>query len=191
MLKTLITNNCWAGVIYNNHHKEFCSPTINLQILPEEFPDFCEHLKRYMKEELIECTELTAWHEDYMHNMFGAEFPECPLGLLGDILVVFQHYKSFKEAKKMWDRRKQRIDYDSIGYLFHVKDRQYMAEARNFMRLNLPNSVCITEDFEMFGSYPFHVPEGMDAFGGVMDNGKMRRIIEENFSIQDWLEGRL
>lgn len=191
MLKTLITNNCWGGIIYNNYEKEFASPTINLQILPEEFPDFCEHLSFYMSGELTEVKELTPWHQDYMTNMFGAVLPDCPLGDIKGILVVFQHYKTFEEAKKLWDRRKQRIDYDNIGYMFHVKDRLYMAEARRFMKLNLPNSICITEDFEMFGSYPFHVPEGMDAFGGVMDNGKMRRIIEENFSIQDWLEGRL
>lgn len=190
MLKTLITNNCWGGVISSNYKMPFCSPTINLQILPEEFPEFCQHLKFYMQQELVECKELTAWHRDYMEHMFGDEFPNCPLGLLCDMLVVFQHYESFSEAKAAWDRRKKRIDYDNIGYLFHVKNVTYSAPARDFMKLDLPNSICITEDFELEGAYAFHVPEGMDAFGGINDHGRMRRIIEENFSIKDWLEGK-
>ena len=35
MINTLITNNCWGGIIYNNYKMEFRSPTINLQILPD------------------------------------------------------------------------------------------------------------------------------------------------------------
>ena len=54
------------------------------------------------------------------------------------------------------------------------------------MALHLPNSVCITEDFGIEGACRFDVPPGMDAFGGV--NG--RRIIEQEFSIKDWLEGK-
>lgn len=191
MIKTLITNNCWGGIIYNNYQMEFRSPTINLQILPEEFPDFCKHLKFYMKRELIEYKNLSYWHEDFLHHMFGEELPNCPLGLIGDIMVVFQHYETFDEAKELWNRRRERIDYDSIGYMFHVRDYTYSGPARDFIKLKLPNSVCATQEFYLDGSYSFHVPEGMDAFGGVRGNdGQMRRIIEENFTIKDWLEGR-
>lgn len=191
MINTLITNNCWGGIIYNNYKMEFRSPTINLQILPEEFPDFCEHLKFYMKRELIEYKNLSYWHEDFLHHMFGEELPNCPLGLIGDIMVVFQHYETFDEAKELWNRRRDRIDYDSIGYMFHVRDYTYSAPARDFIKLKLPNSVCATQEFYLDGAYSFHVPEGMDAFGGVRGNdGQMRRIIEENFTIKDWLEGR-
>ena len=188
MLNTLITNNCWGGVIYNNYGMEFKSPTINLQILPEEFPDFCENLEWYMSKELTECKRLNMWHRKHLINMFQ-EIPKCPLGRIGDILVVFQHYESFEEAKEKWDERKKRVDYDSIGYLFHVKDERYSEYAREFINLKLPNSVCITEDFSLEGAFRFDVPEGKDAFGAVDDCS--RRLIEQNFKIKDWLEGRL
>lgn len=191
MLKTLITNNCWGGVICNNYGMEFKTPTINLQILPEEFPDFCENLEWYMSRELVECRRLRSWHKEYLKNMFQ-EVPKFPMGRIGDILVVFQHYESFEEAKEKWDKRKKRVDYESIGYLFHVKDERYSKYAKEFINLKLPNSVCITEDFSLEGAFQFDVPEGMDAFGGVRGkDGTMRRIIEQNFKIKDWLEGRL
>jgi uncharacterized protein (DUF1919 family) len=191
MLKTLITNNCWGGVIASNHNMRFCSPTVNLQILPEEFPQFCKNLDFYMRMELVEYEHLTEWHHGCMRRMFGDSPPDCPLGLVYDTIVIFQHYDSFEEAKAAWDRRKKRIDKDNIGYMFHIKDVMYQMYAERFISLDLPNSVCITEDFEMDGAYAFHVPEGEDAFGGVTENGQARRIIEENFKINDWLEGRL
>lgn len=191
MIKTLITNNCWGGIIYNNYGRKFDSPTINLQILPEDFTDFCAGLKFYLSMELKECKEMDKYQEAYMYHMFGDERPDCPIGMISDILVVFQHYGTFREAKRKWDERKERVDMTDIGYMFHVKNASYMAAAKEFVARDFPNSVCITEGFEIPGAYSFHVPEGMDAFGGVMENSKMRRIIEENFKIEDWLEGRL
>lgn len=191
MFKTLITNNCWGGIIYNNYGREFDSPTINLQILPEYFPDFCTFLKFYLCMELEECTELDMWQEAYMYHMFGDNRPDCPIGLLNDMPVVFQHYGTFEEAKRKWYERRERVDYNDIGYMFHAKNISYKAAALEFLDRDLPNSICITEGFEIPGAYSFHVPEGMDAFGGVKENGGMRRIIEENFRISDWLEGRL
>lgn len=189
MLTSLITNNCWGGVISHNYGMALCSPTVNLQILPEEFPDFCDNLKFYMKQDLIECTELTPWHRDYMTNMFGDSFPDCPLGMIVDILVVFQHYTSFSDAKRQWEKRKARIDYDNIGYFFHVNSPKYSRYARDFIRQELPNSVCVTEGFTLDGAYRFDVPEGKDAFGAVDD--RSRRLIEQEFKIKDWLEGKL
>ena len=187
MLKTLITNDCFGGVISHQYGMKFNSPTVNLQILPEEFPDFCEHLGFYLKQDLIECKELSAWHRDYMEHMFGPEFPNCPLGILCDILVVFQHYDTFEEAKEMWDKRKKRVDFENIGYMFHIKNPTYSGPAQDFIKLGLPHSICTTEDFELEGAYGFTVPEGMDCFGG--KDG--RRIIEDNFRVIDWLEGRI
>lgn len=190
MLKTLITNNCWAGIIYNNYQKEFCSPTINLQILPEEFPKFCGNLKHYLEQEVIECKEPSEIHKNRLLRMFGY-IPDYPMGLIDDIILVFQHYETFEDAKEKWETRKKRVDYDSIGYLFHVKHYVYSVSAVAFMALHLPNSVCITEDFGLEGAYRFDVPPGMDAFGGVRgEDGNMRRIIEQNFKIKDWLEGK-
>ena len=193
MLKTLITNNCWGGVIAHNYGMEFCSPTVNLQILPEDFPKFCENLSQYLEMDLKECDNLTKWHETCLINMFGyvPDF-RFPLGMVGDVLVVFQHYDTFEDAKEKWDIRRKRVDFNNIGYMFHLKDPKYTYHAKKVMALNLPNSVCITEDFSLDGAYRFDVPEGMDAFGGIRgEDGNMRRIIEQNFKIKDWMEGKL
>ena len=185
MLKTIISNNCFGGVIARSNNMKFCSPTVNLQILPEEFPRFCANLKHYMDAEVrrIRLMNLGPRHTEYMHHMFS-DFPNCPLGLVDDIVVVFQHYDTFDEAKEAWDRRKTRIDYDSICYLFHAKNESYKPCVEEFLALNLPHSAVITEDWGMDGTHRFDVPKGSDAFGG--RNGK--RYIEQNFNIKEFLE---
>ena len=185
MLKTIISNNCFGGCISNDYHMEFCSPTINLQILPEEYPRFCKNLNYYMKVELMECKAMSMRHEKMCKNMFGYVPTEYPMGLLDDILVVFQHYKTFAEAKECWDKRKARVDFDNIGYFMHAKNETYADCVREFLALNLPHSEAVTEGFDVEGAHRFDTPPGLDCFYFV--GGK--RVIEQNFSIRKWLEG--
>ena len=53
-----------------------------------------------------------------------------------DVLVCFQHYDTFEEAKKKWDERKKRVDYDHIGYIFHVRGPEYQFEAEEFFAMS-------------------------------------------------------
>lgn len=184
MIKTIISNNCFGGVISHQYGLEFCSPTINLQILPEEFPTFCNNLHYYMDAELEMYTNFSTFHIECMYRMFDC-IPNMPFGRIKDVLVCFQHYDTFDEAAELWNKRKARVDYDSIAYLFHARHPKYKQAVEQFLALDLPNSEVITEDWGMNGTHRFDVPPGMDAFGSV--NG--RRIIEQNFSIKDFLEG--
>ena len=185
MIKTIISNNCFGGCISNDYHMEFCSPTINLQILPEEYPKFCKNLTYYMKVELMECKAMSMRHEKMCEHMFGYVPTEYPMGLLDDILVVFQHYKTFAEAKECWGKRKARVDFENIGYFMHAKNETYADCVKEFLALNLPHSEAVTEGFDVEGAHRFDTPSGLDCFYFV--GGK--RVIEQNFSIRKWLEG--
>lgn len=185
MIKTIISNNCFGGCIAKDYHMEFCSPTINLQILPEEFPKFCANIRHYMDAELVEYTELSDEHKAYCEHMFGYVPMEYPMGLIDDILVVFQHYESFAESKECWDKRKARVDFNDMCYFLHAKNETYADCVKEFLSLNLPHSEAITEGFDVEGAHRFDTPPGLDCFYFV--GGK--RVIEQNFSIRKWLEG--
>ena len=186
MIKSIISNNCFGGCIANDYHMEHCSPTVNLQILPEEFPKFCANLKHYMDCDLKEPWGYSEDHKEYLTHMFGYIPTEFPIAVLDDILVVFQHYESFTEARQCWERRKARIDYDNIGYFFHAKNETYADCVKVFLALDLPHSACVTEGFDVEGAHRFDTPPGLDCFYFV--GGK--RVIEQNFSIKEWLEGK-
>ena len=195
MLTTIISNNCMGGVICSRHHMQFKSPTVALQILPEEFPKFCDNLTHYIESELVKypIEEFTEEHKRYALRMYNKIPNEFPYGRIDDIMVCFQHYKTFEEAKEKWDRRKARIEWDHLGYVMHSEWDRYKPEIKKFLDLNLPHSVALTKGFSVFSSYrhsyQFTVPEvpGIDDFGSY--NGKWVVEICSHYNEEEFLRG--
>lgn len=116
---SLFSPNCYAGLIYHRLGLQFKSPTINM-LFPskKEYLKFVSDLKRYLSYELVESKD--------------ERFP-YPVGVIGDVELVFNHYKSFDEAKNAWNKRKQRINFDNIFIIF---DDYVDAEYDDLVRLN-------------------------------------------------------
>lgn len=180
MINTIICNNCAGGAIMHDLGMEFRTPTVNLQILPEEFPRFCKYLSYYLSTNLKKCSDLNEAHNKYLTTMFGG-VPDLPMGLLGDILVVFQHYGSFEEAKQKWNERLKKVDYDSVGYIFHARGPEYKEPAKKFLSLDLPHKLCLTQNFSIPGSVAFE-GEGFSA-----KNNKL--LITQVYDYRSWVEG--
>lgn len=170
MITSIISNNCTGAAISHDMGMEFLSPTVNLQILPEEFPKFCKDIKTYMTADIREYRNVSTKHSAMLYKMFGG-IPDMPLGLCGDIMVCFQHYDTFLEARAKWDERKWRVRYDEIGYLFHARGSEYKEELESFIRLGLPHSFALAEGFSCDGAVRFDPPEGGNGFSAV--NGKV------------------
>lgn len=160
---TIIANNCIGGSIYRDLKLPYQTPTASVQIFPTQFPKFCSNLKYYMEQELIQYP-LVGFSEAYMKirdDFFGkGNYLDKPYALLGDILLCFQHDNSFAEAKAKWDRRKTRIDYKHLGFLFYVRYDRYRESAEEFVRLQLPNSATLTQGFTVPNCYRVDVDEG-------------------------------
>ena len=179
MIESIISNNCTGGAVMHELGMEFKTPTINLQILPEQYPRFCKYLKYYLAINMRECTEISDKHEKYLIKMFGG-VPDMPLGILDDVVVCFQHYPTFEEGKSKWDERKAKINYDHIGYIFHVRGPEYKNEAEAFLRLPLDNKLLLTQDFSVEGSIGF---EG-EGFSTVND----KLLITQIYDYKTWRE---
>lgn len=181
MINTIISNNCAGGAILHDLGMEFKTPTINLQILPEQFPRFCSHIIYYLFKDLEECKSFNSYQEQMLKKMFGG-VPNMPFGIIdNDILVCFQHYSSFAEAKQKWDERKAKVDFEHIGYLFHARGEEYREEAELFARLPLLNSLTLTQGFDIDGGVRFD-GEGFDAV-----NNKLR--IVQVYDYRGWING--
>ena len=164
---TIISNNCSGAYLYHDLGLKFNSPTINLQILPQEYTKFCKNLKDYMSMEVQEYKDFSKVHQEQMFHLLGGNNPYFPVGILGDIAILFQHYKTFEEAKEKWDERKQRIDYDNLKYIF-VLERPYIDAAREFGLSGLDNAVMFTREFKMdvpIENYMYHIPPGSEYLG--------------------------
>lgn len=120
---SVIASNCNGALILHDLGVRFNSPFVNLWIKPRDFIKLLKDFDRYMEEELKEFVEK------------GIDYP---IGQLDDVIVYFQHYESFKQAKEKWDERKNRIDKDNLFVIFTDRDG------------------CTYEDLLEFDSLPYN-----------------------------------
>ena len=66
---------------------------------------------------------------------------EYPVGLLKDIKIYFQHYKTEEEAKAKWNERAKRMDYDKLFILFTDRDGCTEQDIVEFDNLPYKNKV--------------------------------------------------
>lgn len=90
------------GVILHDLGIRFNSPFVNLWVGGDDFVKVSKNLKEYMSEALC-----------FIHS----ENVNFPVALLGDVKIWFQHYCTEEEALTKWNRRKERINYDSLFFM--------------------------------------------------------------------------
>lgn len=129
---SLLSNNCIAGVIYHSYGMKFRSPTVNIQMSPSDFLKFVNHLNRYRRCELEEDQELDV---EKFRKLGGGEI-HFPVGRLDDLVLYFQHAKSFEEAREKWIKRFARLNKKNI-------------------RVILVDTACTEEEIEQFNALPY------------------------------------
>lgn len=184
---TIISNNCSGARVTQDLRRQYQSPTVVLQILPEEYTKFCTNLKHYMDCELKEYTDFSETHHKQMVKLLGQE-PYFPCGIVDDIAILFQHYETFEEAKEKWERRKARMDYDHLVYFF-VLEKPYVDEAIEFGNAKLKNSVLFTRSFDVdvpIEHYRYDLAEGTEYLGRDPEIGY--RYFEHSFDRKGFFE---
>lgn len=126
---TIISSNCNGEFIYYDMKLKFMSPTINLSFDMNDYVKMLEHLEWYMKQPIKK-------YED-------ARF-DYPTGMLGDIEIRFNHYKTFEEGVKKWEERKKRINWDNLFILGIDGDDCTYESIQRFDALPYKNKVIFT-----------------------------------------------
>lgn len=121
---SLIASNCNGAIILHDLKLKFNSPFVNLWIKPKDFIKMLKNLKYYMDCELSFTNE-----EDIAY----------PIGIIDDIKIYFQHYKSEEEAKNKWNERRRRINYDNLFVLFTDRDGCTKQDLIDFDNLEYKN----------------------------------------------------
>lgn len=109
---TILSNNCWGGMVCHTLGLECCSPTKNLFIKDEDYLKFLSGLKRYMMK-----TPEYARRETDVHS--NAEYPVL---VLGDIELHCNHSADVGQAVRDWNRRGAKINYDNLLFEMYTED---------------------------------------------------------------------
>ena len=176
---TIIASNCIGTFMYYDMKLQFRSPTINLSFEMNDYVRFLENLKWYLEQPVV----------SYEDDRF-----DYPCGMIGDVELRFNHYKTFEEAAAKWNERKGRIDWDNLFVIGIDGDECTYESIRRFDALPYENKVIFTHKFYPEISSAHYLPgfEEMDAIGRTTDFKQqylIRRYMDE-FDYVSFLNGK-
>lgn len=126
---SLISSNCNGAFICHDLGLQFRSPFVNLWMKPKDYLKYLKNIEYYKTCDL-------RFVENSKYNY--------PVGVLQDIKIFFQHYKSEKEAREKWVERSKRIDMDNLFILFTDRDGCTYEDLVEFDALPYPNKIVFT-----------------------------------------------
>ena len=137
---TIISNNCWGGIIYRDFNLQYNSPTVGLFFMAKDYIKFIYDLENYMKGNL----EFISLEDSKYRNYLKKLNYNSPIGKLKDIEIMFLHYNTEEEAEEKWNRRKQRINWNNIIYKFSDQNMCTFEELEMFSKFDAKNKICFT-----------------------------------------------
>lgn len=137
---SIISNNCWGGLISQKYGLKYLSPTCGLLILGHDYIKFCANIKHYLKQELL----FFPFSESKYFEMYKDY--DFPVAMCDDIEIYFMHYATEKEAAEKWYRRAERINWDFIVYKLSEREAFTKQDMLDFSALPIENKIIIGEE---------------------------------------------
>lgn len=137
---SVISNNCWAGRLYQYLDMPYLSPTAGLYFFAPDYIKFVSDLHRYLNTPLH---FINPEESKYYEEIKKRGQTEKPVGILDDVEIVFLHYKTKEEAEEKWNRRKERVNFDNIILKFSRMDLCTEKEIAEFDSLPFQNKFIL------------------------------------------------
>lgn len=154
---TIISNNCWGGMVYESYGLEKQSPTVGMYFMAEEYLRFVSNLSYYLFEcELTFIDPQIARHKEYYRK--DKNFGQYPIAKLGDVEIALLHSHSEKEAKEKWERRCKRVNMDKLIVKMNDQNACTKEIAQEFMKLPYKNKLFFTAQDWQLGEGMVKIP---------------------------------
>ena len=140
---SIIASNCIGTFIYYDMKLQFRSPTVNLSFNMNDYVRFLENLKWYLEQPVI----------PYQDERF-----DFPCGMIGDVEIRFNHYKTIEEAIQKWNERKKRIDWNNLFVIGIDGDECTYESIKRFDALPFSNKVIFTHKAYPEFSSAYYLP---------------------------------
>lgn len=128
---SIISCNCWGGIMYHFLKSKFRSPFINMWESEEDFIKICCHLSEYLNISIeLDTVEFNDVERFYY-----------PVYRLGDVRLHMNHYPDPNVAQEKWMKRVKRVNYNDLFVCIYT-DRPEVAE--RFEQVPYDNKVCFT-----------------------------------------------
>ena len=139
---TVISNNCWGGMLYESYGLQKMSPTVGMFFMADDFIKFCADLKGYTSKPLAFIPPDKSRYANDLKK--DKRFGSYPIGVIDDIEIMFLHYHSEQEAKEKWERRCARINWDKLIVKFNDQNGCNEEHVKAFSKLPLKHKLFFT-----------------------------------------------
>lgn len=139
---TIISNNCWGGMVYESYDIPKDSPTVGMFFMADDYIRFLSDIKGYTSKEL---TFIPPEHSKYADELRkDKRFGSYPIGIIDDVEIAFLHYPSEQEAKEKWERRCTRINWERLIVKFNDQNGCTEEHAKAFAAMPFKNKLFFT-----------------------------------------------
>ena len=137
---SIISNNCYAGIVYQYLNLQYNTPTIGLYFFAKEYIKFLSNLEYYFNCSL---KFINTCESRYYNELCKRKQENALIGVLDDVDIVFLHYSNCTEVKDKWERRKQRL---SKNLIIKFNDTNLCTEEllKKFDNLPFQHKICFT-----------------------------------------------
>lgn len=139
---TILSNNCWGGLVYESYDLPKQSPTVGLYFMAEEYLKFLGNLEHYLSCPMTFVKPEDARHKDFYSQ--DSRFGTFPIARVDDVEIAMLHYHSEEEAVQKWERRCKRVDREKLLVKMNDQNGCTEAHARAFLELPYKNKVFFT-----------------------------------------------
>lgn len=150
---TIISNNCWGGVLYEYFGIQKNSPTIGMYFFASDYLKFIKNLKYYTS---IEMKVIPSQKSKYYKKLVEMGSAQAPVGVLDDIEISLLHYHNPEEAIEKWGRRIERINWDNLIVKFSYMNECTYEMLKEFDEIDFSN---ISEHCKKIMFVPRPMPE--------------------------------
>lgn len=176
---TIIASNCIGTFIYYDMKMRFMSPTINLSFDMNDYVRFLENLEYYLQQPVVPVDD----------DRF-----DYPCGMVGDVEIRFNHYKTFEQAAAKWNERKLRIDWNNLFVVGIDGDDCTYESLQRFDALPYQSKVIFTHktypEFKSAYYLPgFEENDGIGRATDFRDGWRIRRYMDQ-FDYISFLNGK-
>lgn len=148
---SIISNNCWGGVVYDRYALPYLTPTIGLWIPPKDYVKFLSNIQHYLDSDI----EQISYERSHVHELllerkktgrYNFDLDTLIIGRIDDIDIIFIHYNSFDVARDKWNRRKQRINWDNLLVKMNDQNGCTLEDVQQFLSLKYKNKLFFTSN---------------------------------------------
>ena len=150
---SIVSNNCWGGMISEEYGLRKESPTVGLFITGKDYVKMLKNFEFYINQPLC----FIPWEESRLYSTVNRYNNPYPVAMIDDVEIYFMHYETEKLAKEKWEKRAKRINKDNLVVKLSQRDECTRDEIIEFMNLPYKNKLCFTYEKNIPGTV--YVPE--------------------------------